>query len=235
MSRSSLRSFAAAGALAAVLAGGAVACDPAKDSSASPGGTPSKTAVSAPPKKADKESKATSRPAAKPAFKGDGTYQVGADIRPGTYLTSGNSDGMCYWERDKDAKGDTDSVLANDNVKGSSYVTVAKSDRIFKTTGCKDWYAATPGKPAKPAGTATARTTMSGNGMYKVGTDILPGTYRSAGSADGSCYWERSKDALHGIDSVIANDNVTGPAVVTIARTDAYFKSSDCADWRRTG
>ncbi|MFD5799678.1 hypothetical protein ACFWIO_40395, partial [Streptomyces diastatochromogenes] len=48
----------------------------------------------------------------KAAFDGDGDYQVGSDIKPGTYRTTGNTDGMCYWERAKDASGETDSVLA---------------------------------------------------------------------------------------------------------------------------
>jgi hypothetical protein len=70
--------------------------------------------------------------------------------------------------------------------------------------------------------------------MYKIGTDIQPGTYKSAGNADGACYWERSKDALHGLDSIAANDNVTGTAVVTITRSDAYFNSSACGNWHKT-
>lgn len=227
MSRSSLSSFAAAGTLAALLTAGAVACGPAKDSATHSDTSAAKSGTSAPAK--HKESKATATATAKPAFKGDGTYRVGTDIQPGTYLTSGNKDDMCYWERAKDAKGDTDSVLANDNVTGSSYVTITKTDRIFKTTGCNDWYALTAKKAAAP------KTSMSGDGMYKVGTDILPGTYRSAGSTDGNCYWERSKDALHGVDSITANDNATGSAVVTIAGSDAYFKTSGCADWHKTG
>jgi hypothetical protein len=233
--RSSFTSLAAVGALAVVLAAGAVACGPDDDSAAPSGGgttssAPAKDKDQPAAKPSDKASaKASAKPAAKPAFDGSGTFQVGSDIQPGTYKSTGNDDGMCYWERAKDAKDDMDSILANDNVKGSSYVTITKTDKIFKTTDCKDWYAV----PAKPAG--TPKTTVSGNGMYKVGSDIQPGTYKSTGSADGTCYWERTKDALHGVDSITANDNVTGNAVVTITRTDAYFKSSDCGDWRKTG
>lgn len=233
-STSALNSLAAAGALAVLLAAGAVACGPAKGSAtSSDSGGAAKPAASAPAKQEKNEKnekdKAPAKPTAKPAFKGDGTYRVGTDIQPGTYLTSGNKDDMCYWERAKDAKGDADSILANDNVTGSSYVTITKTDRIFKTTGCSDWYAVTAKKTGAP------KSSMSGDGMYKVGTDILPGTYRSAGSTDGNCYWERSKDALHGVDSITANDNATGSAIVTIAGSDAYFKTSGCADWHKTG
>ena len=228
MSKALLVRIAAAGAATAVIVLGTAACDPAKDSAKDSGsGAPaassgtSTTAASAPAKKAD------AKPKAKPAFKGDGTFTVGSDIQPGTYKSSGNDDGMCYWEREKDAKGTDDSILANDNVTGSSYVTITKTDKFFKSTDCKDWYPVSADRGAAP------KSTVSGDGMYKVGTDIVPGTYSSAGGD--TCYWERTKDALHGLESIKANDNPTGKAVVTIAGTDAYFKSQGCDTWKKSG
>lgn len=159
---------------------------------------------------------------------GDGTYEVGTDIKPGTYRSSGNDD-MCYWERQKDAKGELDSILANDNVKGTSYVTVPKSDMFFKTSGCADWIAVTDDTPGAP------KTAITGDGMYRIGVDIAPGTYKSAGNSDDACYWERDKDALHGLESITANDNASGTAVVTIGAKDAYFKTNGCKDWKKTG
>ncbi|KOV89177.1 MULTISPECIES: hypothetical protein [unclassified Streptomyces] len=164
----------------------------------------------------------------KAAIGGDGEYQVGTDVKPGTYRTTGNADGMCYWERAKDASGELDSLLANDNVSGTSYVTVKPTDKLFKSSGCEDWEAVDPKAKGTPA------SSMDGDGgMFKVGTDIAPGTYRSAGNADDSCYWERTKDAGHGLDSIIANNNVTGTAVVTISPSDAYFKTNDCGTWKK--
>ncbi|WP_129308733.1 hypothetical protein [Streptomyces sp. L2] len=165
----------------------------------------------------------------KAAFDGDGNFVVGSDIKPGTYRTSGNTDGMCYWERAKDAEHKMDSILANDNVTGTSYVTIKASDKLFKSSGCADWEAVDPKTKGSPA------TSMDGDGgMFKVGTDIAPGTYKSTGNADDSCYWERTKDAAHGLNSIIANDNVTGSAVVTIRSSDAYFKTTGCGDWKKT-
>lgn len=164
----------------------------------------------------------------KTAFGGDGEYQVGTDVKPGTYRTTGNDDGMCYWERAKDASGELDSLLANDNVSGTSYVTIKPADKLFKSSGCQDWEAVDPKAKGTPA------SSMDGDGgMFKVGTDIAPGTYRSTGNADDSCYWERTKDAGHGLDSIIANNNVTGTAVVTISPSDAYFKTNDCGTWKK--
>ncbi|MEU6576221.1 hypothetical protein [Streptomyces sp. NPDC046805] len=165
----------------------------------------------------------------KAAFAGDGSFRVGSDVKPGTYRTTGNTDDSCYWERAKDASGEMDSLLANDNVTGASYVTVKTSDKLFKSSGCKDWEAVAPKAKGSPA------SAMAGDGgMFKVGSDIAPGTYKSTGNADDACYWERAKDAEHGLDSIIANDNVTGTAVVTIRSTDAYFKTTGCGDWKKT-
>jgi hypothetical protein len=164
------------------------------------------------------------------AFEGDGDFQVGSDIKPGTYRTSGNDDGMCYWERAKDSSGEMDSLLANDNVTGTSYVTVKASDKLFKSSDCNDWEAVGTKAKGSPA------ATMAGDGgMFRVGADIAPGTYKSTGNKDDMCYWERAKDAEHGLDSIIANDNVTGSAVVTISASDTYFKTSGCTDWKKTG
>ncbi|MCN9241906.1 hypothetical protein NGF19_14085 [Streptomyces sp. RY43-2] len=164
-----------------------------------------------------------------PAFGGDGSYQVGKDVKPGTYRTADNSDG-CYWERAKDASGEFEAILANDNVTGTSYVTIKASDKLFKTNGCADWQTVED----KPSGTPRTRKIDGDAGMLRVGVDIAPGTYTSAGNKDDGCYWERAKDALHSLDSIAANDNASGTAVVTVAASDAYFKTTGCADWTKS-
>ncbi|MFP3992412.1 hypothetical protein U9R90_34085 [Streptomyces sp. E11-3] len=162
---------------------------------------------------------------------GDGTYEVGSDIKPGTYRSTGNEDGLCYWERAKDSSGDMESILANDNVTGTAYVTVKESDKIFKSTDCKSWETVDEKAKGSPAG-----GDINGDGgMYKVGVDIAPGTYKSSGNEDDMCYWERSKDAENRLESIAANDNVSGSAIVTVSPQDAYFKTTGCGDWKKTG
>ncbi|MGW3492510.1 hypothetical protein [Streptomyces sp. NPDC001020] len=164
-----------------------------------------------------------------PAFGGEGSYVVGKDIKPGTYRTADNSDN-CYWERAKDASGEFESIIANDNVTGTSYVTIKASDKLFKTNGCKDWQTV----EGKPSGAPGTQKVDGDAGMLRVGVDIAPGTYKSAGNKDDGCYWERTKDALHSLESIAANDNVTGTAVVTVAANDAYFKTTGCKDWTKS-
>jgi hypothetical protein len=71
------------------------------------------------------------------------------------------------------------------------------------------------------------------DGTYLVGKDIPPGLYKTDGS--GGCYWERMSSLSGGLDSIIANDNISGPTTVQIAATDAAFKTSGGCTWSRVG
>ncbi|MCX5333531.1 MULTISPECIES: hypothetical protein [unclassified Streptomyces] len=219
----------ALGAVVGIVVIGAVSANSGDDSSDSTSSDKGSSA-SAQAKTGGEKEAARAAEEKKIAFEGDGDFQVGSDIKPGTYRTTGNDDGMCYWERAKDSSGEMDSLLANDNVTGTSYVTVKASDKLFKSSDCNDWEAV----DTKAKGSPAAKMAGDG-GMFAVGADIAPGTYKSTGNKDDMCYWERAKDAEHGLDSIIANDNVTGSAVVTISASDTYFKTSGCTDWKKTG
>ncbi|MFF5497997.1 hypothetical protein [Streptomyces aquilus] len=226
----------ALGAVVGIVVIGAVSANSGDDSDggSQSSGKGSSSSAQAKPGGAKEKGSAEAADAAaeekKAAFEGDGQFQVGSDVKPGTYRTSGNEDGMCYWERAKDASGEMDSLLANDNVTGTSYVTIKATDKIFKSSDCNDWEAVDTMAKGSPA------SKMAGDGgMFRVGADIAPGTYKSTGNEDDMCYWERAKDAEHGLDSIIANDNVSGSAVVTISAKDTYFKTSGCTDWKKTG
>lgn len=71
---------------------------------------------------------------------------------------------------------------------------------------------------------------IPGSGIYLVGSDIQPGTYRS--STQGSCYWARLSGTSGEFGDIIANDNVTGQAIVTIQPSDVAFESNDCGEWQ---
>lgn len=80
--------------------------------------------------------------------------------------------------------------------------------------------------PPAPAGV------MADDGIYLVGTDIKPGTYRNG--PEGDCYWARLRNTNGDLDSIIANNN-GGNQVVTIKRTDKAFETSNCGTWRKVG
>jgi ABC-type Fe3+-hydroxamate transport system substrate-binding protein len=80
----------------------------------------------------------TSEPQVGVAMEGDGTYEVGVDVRPGTYVSSKPDSGTCYWARLKGTDG-IGGIIDNDLSSGRTVVTIKKSDKFFETKGCSDW------------------------------------------------------------------------------------------------
>lgn len=81
-------------------------------------------------------------------------------------------------------------------------------------------------EPKGPSGS------IPGDGVFLVGEDIKPGTYRS--NADGGyCYWARLSGLSGELDDIIANGNPTGPTVVTISSSDEAFETNGCGEWKR--
>lgn len=78
-------------------------------------------------------------PQAASSFAGTGMYEVGADIKPGTYASKPDAGGLCYWERLKSADGSMGSIIANEDAEGPTIVTIAPTDKYFQTSGCADW------------------------------------------------------------------------------------------------
>jgi hypothetical protein len=148
---------------------------------------------------------------------GDGTYTIGGKVKPGTYRAPHPSS-LCYWARLSGFGGSANDIIANENTSAPAVVTIAPTDKGFKTSGCGNWTAdlsqITSSKTSIPAGT------------YIVNTDIQPGTYQAPGG-DG-CYWARLSGFGGSTDSLIANDNPTGNTVVTVAPSDKGFQSHGC-------
>jgi hypothetical protein len=86
--------------------------------------------------------------------------------------------------------------------------------------------------PAPPPG---PKTTIDHDGTYRVGTDILPGVYSSAGPADshGACYWKRVGNG-EGNTDIIDNSMSKKPQVVQIDAGDKAFKTDGCQPWQKT-
>ncbi len=68
---------------------------------------------------------------------GSGNYIVGVDILPGTYKSSGDS--RCYYARLRSFTGTMSDIIANENTDTSAIVTIAPTDKGFKSSGCGTW------------------------------------------------------------------------------------------------
>lgn len=94
---------------------------------------------------------------------------------------------------------------------------------------------AQPAPVAPPVTKPPPKTTIT-DGTWLVGSQIEPGTYQTDGSnypAGLPCYWGRLQGISGQIGDTIANDNITGPTVVTILTSDKAFKTAGCHPWRK--
>ena len=164
----------------------------------------------------------TKEPAPAFATIDDGTWEVGRDIKPGTYRIREPAF-FCYWARLKNFSGNLGAIIANDNVTGYSVVTIRSTDKDFQTSGCPTW--------TKDLSRVTESKTRFGEGTFIVGTDLKPGTYRNTGGD--FCYWARLRDFRGQLSSIIANDLSSRRTIVTIKSGDTGFQSSGCGDWIR--
>ncbi|WP_370328495.1 hypothetical protein [Candidatus Mycobacterium methanotrophicum] len=115
----------------------------------------------------------------------------------------------------------------------SSKTAVAVAALIALTWGAVAGLArADPPAPAPAPAPAAAKTSIDHDGTFAVGTDIVPGTYTSAGpQGKGVCYWKR----LAGDDGkqLVDNAMTKKPQIVRIDPTDKAFKTDGCQPWQR--
>lgn len=153
---------------------------------------------------------------------GDGTYQVGKDIQPGTYRTRVGSS-SCYYERLSGFGGTVGEIIANNITGDPAIVTIAATDKGFQSQNCGTW--------TKDLSQITTSKTTFSNGMYIVGTDIAPGTYRNSGQS--GCYYATLSGFGNTTDDIIANNIINTPTIVSIAASVKGFQSNNCGTWTR--
>jgi len=166
----------------------------------------------------------TSTPTPAPSFAtfGDGTYQVGKDIKPGTYRTRTGSTN-CYYARLKGFSGSLGDILANNNTDAPAVVTIKPSDKGFESQNCGTW--------TQDLSRITASKTSFDDGIFIVGTDITPGTYKDTGGDN--CYYARLSGFSGSLSEILANNNVSAPTIVTIKASDKGFESKGCGTWTK--
>lgn len=90
--------------------------------------------------------------------------------------------------------------------------------------------------PSVPAAVASPQQSISGDGTYRVGVDVQPGVYVSAGGASGfPCVWFRHRTLGADPSDIIDSNASQGQQIVTIAGADATFETSSCKPWSLSG
>lgn len=95
--------------------------------------------------------------------------------------------------------------------------------------------------PAPPSAPSTATVaspepsaTIPGDGTFRVGADVQPGTYTASPSRSGfNCWWYRLSDLSGSQSAVIDGGYGEGPQYVTIQPSDVAFKSEQCTAWQK--
>ena len=155
---------------------------------------------------------------------GDGTFVVGADIRPGRYRAV-DLGAFCSWSRLSGFSGEFDDIIAIEIPQGASaLVDIRPTDVGFESSGCGTW-------SSDLAAVTAGSTAPFGDGTYLVGVDVAPGTWRAPGGE--FCTWQRLAGFSGDFGELIAIDIVAGPAIVSIAATDIGFSTTGCGSWTR--
>ncbi len=125
--------------------------------------------------------------------------------------------------RRKDGAADGDAARHRDLAAGAH---LPGDDGVDSAPGSSTTSSSTPASTTSAAATPH---TFPGDGTFKVGSEIQPGTYRSLGGH--SCYWERLRGLSGNFEDVIANGAGDWPQVVKIAPSDLAFRTQGCPTW----
>ena len=162
----------------------------------------------------------TPKPTETPSIR-PGTYAVGQDIDPGTYVGIAGTGVLdtCYWARLQGVSGALDDILANDNAMGQFYIEVLEGDGYLETRCQITSLAAWPEPSELPESLQP--------GTYMVGRDIAAGTYRGEAGEEvlDTCYWARLQGVSGALDDILANDNAMGQFYIEVLEGDGYLET----------
>ncbi len=164
-----------------------------------------------------------------PVLTQDGTYRVGTDIAPGTYVAASPTDDVngCSWERRSTSGSSSTGVVASGEGYGQQIVTIKSTDEYLRTQGCGSW--------RKYSTYGSVRTSTAVDGMYKVGTaggQLKPGLYSTSGSPIGFCIVVRYSNFSGERSSVVDFQVIEAfPANLKVYPTDVGFETVGCS-WK---
>lgn len=144
-----------------------------------------------------------------------GTYLVGTDLPAGLYKVTTTSDFGSYFARLSAIDGQFSSIISNGSFgTGGGYFEVSPSDKALETSRCT--ISLIDEKTYNP----TMKTTVS-DGVFLVGKDIAPGTYKVSSNNNRSSYVARLSGLDGKLGSIIANDNYEeGGGYIEISPSD---------------
>lgn len=146
---------------------------------------------------------------------------------------------------DRQAQTEADQVAAQriqaekDEADRKAAADKAAADKAAADKAAADQAAADKAAADQAAAAAAAeavKNTIPGSGIFEIGGDKNPGTYKTTGPSGSrsSCYYAvLSSPNGSGIDNIIDNNNIQGPGIVTL-RAGQYFETNGCSEWTRS-
>lgn len=116
----------------------------------------------------------------------------------------------------------------DDTSKAADDAKKAADELAAKAKAAQDKLADEAKKAAEEEAAKHPKTSF-GDGTYLVNSEIQAGTYKTDGGS--YCYYERLSGTGGTLDEIIANDNPSGQALVSIANSDVAFSTQGCGTW----
>lgn len=73
--------------------------------------------------------------------------------------------------------------------------------------------------------------TIPGEGTYRVGVDISPGTYKSLGTTSSACSWTTHSSMASNGNEIDGNASFGGQLYADIPATAVMFETHGCLPW----
>ena len=172
----------------------------------------------------------------RPDIIGDGVFIVGLDIKPGVYRTAGPVSGRSGYYALLSSTNTSD-IINNNNIDGRATITVGPDVKAVSVSHCQPWFwqgasldEAIASVRREPQNEEVLGSAMGGDGVFIVGLDIKPGVYRTAGPVSERSGYYALLSSTNTSD-IINNNNIDGPATITVGPDVKAVSVSHCQPW----
>lgn len=127
-------------------------------------------------------------------------------------------------------------IVASAVSGGGNDVAPASTTRTTTTAPATNAWVPAPTTTTTNAPVPAGPAKSAAEGVYEVGTDLAAGRFKTTGPDPSdmipSCYWERSRNDSGEFNSIIANDNISGPGSLTL-KSGEFVKFSGSCTWTK--
>lgn len=120
-------------------------------------------------------------------------------------------------------------ITPSKDKKNEGLSSAASTNQPFATA--HDYPTVWPSETASPSPLAPAVKEW-GDGVWTVGEDIPPGTYKVTAAVSAGCYWSITVSGSNG-DNIVANALPSGGYPKVTLKKGQDFETEDCGTWKK--